>query len=920
MLIKNIMRKLIAVSFIAALIPFTVSTSSIAEQVNLGGFSGELTTTVTSGLSMRVSDTNCRLIGGSLPTADRSALASYTGYEAYSGNGGCNLKETDTYGNTATKVQERRNANTDDGGLNFSSGEFIDASNSVSFSFTGRNAGGVSLNLSGVGVYNPVLDLTTPAFKQLTNDAKDELETTIKLGNAYVSYPLSDSVDITIGNYVQSQGTSALIPIGVNVVNPVSLPLLRSPGTQLKDALLPQAMVGVTAYLDGGITLDAYYQLEQKEVELDAAGSFFGSELVGVGASTGILSSPNYQENSARPYAGNYHDIAECTKSTTTYGGITAPCGDTGLWAGRTADGTGTATDDGYISAYNFYNDLSAGDGLALASMAGSSAEGAYDALVISGLGGADALLGGAQGVTQTGGDTLTNAQIYTPLQTLYASSTGIESTFGTVNIVQAPKAEADDGGQFGINVSGYADNIGSGVEWALYFNNSHSNTPRLRILNIADGYATTMYGLMNGVNSVSSFIANAGDSDNISNFEQYLGNTAYSATIAGVVAKALSGGAYGYFNSTNGTLSYAHDPGAAWVAYNTAGLAAWMAASQAGGAAGLEAMRAGVHEAAHAASIGAMATLAFTNGAKYQQYYPEDIQTLGLSLSTGFSGWATSLEVAYRPDFPFQVDLADLINNQIDSSGGTSIQSLVTYGSQTEAVQAQLQNFVGVHKWSAQPNCDISSTTGKAATVAGYVQCDGTAEFDAWSADLLAVKSFTASEPFVKNAGADSASLLFELGAVMVNGINSNQGLVATNMQSFGHDVYGGGCLDHSGTGVVLSAHSNGLFGAGYCEDKSEADDLSMTYRIRGSLQYSNIANSKWGFSPSFGLNHDFHGNGPASLGGFVEDVMSMNLGATFNSAGTQIKLDYVNQLGSFDENKYQDRDYVSASISHAF
>ena len=49
MLIKNIMRKLIAVGFIAALIPFTVSTSAVAEQVDLGGFSGELTTTVTSG-------------------------------------------------------------------------------------------------------------------------------------------------------------------------------------------------------------------------------------------------------------------------------------------------------------------------------------------------------------------------------------------------------------------------------------------------------------------------------------------------------------------------------------------------------------------------------------------------------------------------------------------------------------------------------------------------------------------------------------------------------------------------------------------------------------------------------------------------------------------------------------------------------
>ena len=40
----------------------------------------------------------------------------------------------------------------------------------------------------------------------------------------------------------------------------------------------------------------------------------------------------------------------------------------------------------------------------------------------------------------------------------------------------------------------------------------------------------------------------------------------------------------------------------------------------------------------------------------------------------------------------------------------------------------------------------------------------------------------------------------------------------------------------------------------------------------------------------------------------------------STFSSAGTQVKLDYVNQLGSFDENKFQDRDYVSATVSHAF
>ena len=141
----------------------------------MGGFTGELTTTFTSGFATRLNDNNCRLIAGGALTSSRAAFADYVGYAKHNVNGGCNAKEVDAYGNTATKVQERINSNADDGKLNFQSGDLFDASQSLSFSYTGRNADGVSLNLSGVGVYNPVLDFTTPAFKALTNKAKDEL-------------------------------------------------------------------------------------------------------------------------------------------------------------------------------------------------------------------------------------------------------------------------------------------------------------------------------------------------------------------------------------------------------------------------------------------------------------------------------------------------------------------------------------------------------------------------------------------------------------------------------------------------------------------------------------------------------------------------------------------------------------------------
>ena len=57
---------------------------------------------------------------------------------------------------------------------------------------------------------NPVLDLNSARFKTLSADAEDHLENDIKLGNAYISTALSPNVDITLGNYVQSQGGRSL--------------------------------------------------------------------------------------------------------------------------------------------------------------------------------------------------------------------------------------------------------------------------------------------------------------------------------------------------------------------------------------------------------------------------------------------------------------------------------------------------------------------------------------------------------------------------------------------------------------------------------------------------------------------------------------------------------------------------------------
>ena len=100
--------------------------------------------------------------------------------------------------------------------------------------------------------------------------------------------------------------------------------------------------------------------------------------------------------------------------------------------------------------------------------------------------------------------------------------------------------------------------------------------------------------------------------------------------------------------------------------------------------------------------------------------------------------------------------------------------------------------------------------------TNSGYAVCDG-AEFDVITANVNLAKSFTASEPFVVNAGADSATLLIDIGAVSVPDLDYAQGLVQSGQFASGHDVYQNGCLNGGGSNNLLTAQANGLFGNGF-------------------------------------------------------------------------------------------------------
>ena len=120
---NNIFKTAVRYLFVVLLLQLSTIAAK-ANQVSLGGFTGTLTSTISSGFSMRTAANDCRLLqGDSLAitgtTEDRSNFTSHIGYYPDNGGGGCNVYEVDAYGNTSSKSMTRLNANQDDGKLNF---------------------------------------------------------------------------------------------------------------------------------------------------------------------------------------------------------------------------------------------------------------------------------------------------------------------------------------------------------------------------------------------------------------------------------------------------------------------------------------------------------------------------------------------------------------------------------------------------------------------------------------------------------------------------------------------------------------------------------------------------------------------------------------------------------------------------------
>lgn len=88
---------------------------------------------------------------------------------------------------------------------------------------------------------------------------------------------------VRLGQQVVNWGESLFIQNGISVVNPIDLSLLRSPGTELREAYIPTPMLWASQQLTSRASVEGFVLFRADHYRLDPRGTFFSTEDVAGG-------------------------------------------------------------------------------------------------------------------------------------------------------------------------------------------------------------------------------------------------------------------------------------------------------------------------------------------------------------------------------------------------------------------------------------------------------------------------------------------------------------------------------------------------------------------------------------------------------------------------------------------------------------
>jgi hypothetical protein len=258
----------VALAFLVG-VAMSGATGSAALEIDWfdGKLIGSFDTTLTSGVSVRVADPDDQLIG----------LAN--GGSAYS-------------------------VNIDDGNLNYDKGDPTSAQIRVNHELQLRWRR-FSTFWRAYYFYDPVIKSTAPRRTTLTNTAKNRAGLRFRLLDAYLAgnfevfeMPLT----VRIGNQVMNWGESTFIQGGINAINPFDTTLLRVPGAELRNALLPIPALDVSLAITDQLSIEGFYQFLWVETEIEPRGTYFSTtDIASPGSRFAVLDFGSTADNPIPP-------------------------------------------------------------------------------------------------------------------------------------------------------------------------------------------------------------------------------------------------------------------------------------------------------------------------------------------------------------------------------------------------------------------------------------------------------------------------------------------------------------------------------------------------------------------------------------------------------------------------------------------
>jgi hypothetical protein len=266
------------------------------------------------------------------------------------------------------------------------------------------------------------------------------------------------------------------------------------------------------------------------------------------------------------------------------------------------------------------------------------------------------------------------------------------------------------------------------------------------------------------------------------------------------------------------------------------------------------------------AAVIGAFATDAYAQTARYFIAYPEDIKLFGLSFNSSIGTWAWQGEVSYKQDVPLQMDDVEILFSALGP------------------FNAGLAMFNQVGDFRGQFETVIP----------------GTRELDVTQFQTTFTKILGPT------FGADQGVLLWEGAITLVSDMPAKEELRFEGPATYvsGNPILGP--VAHAGKPIE--------------PPERFADDSSWGYRLVGRLDYLN-AFGGFNVSPRFAWQHDVDGISPGPGGNFIEDRTAFTLGIGFSYQNTwQFDLSYTAFSGADQYNLLNDRDFVGANIKYSF